>query len=61
MIKKEYYKACDLFILSQPKKIKEEYLNEYGYNISSNRKKVTDHFKDFSYTNQNNVKIKSKR
>ena len=61
MIKKEYYKACDLFINEHPKRLKEEYLNEYGYNISSNRKNPVDHFKEFSYTNQNNVKRKPKR
>lgn len=61
MIKKEYYKACDLFIENAREKKKNEYFNEYGYNISSNRKKPIDHFKMFSYTNQNNVKIKPKR
>ena len=61
MIKKEYYKACDLFIEPHYKRIKEEYLNEYGYNFYSNRKKTTNHFKEFCYTNQNNVKIKPKQ
>ena len=61
MIKKEYYKACDLFITNQSEKQKNEFFNEYGYNIYSNRKKTTDHFKAFAYTNQNNVKNKPKR
>lgn len=61
MIKKEYYKACDLFITSPLEKRKSEYFNEYGYNIGSSRKKVQNHFYNFSHTNQNNVKIKPKR
>ena len=42
-------------------KRKEEYFDEYGYNLSSSRKKQIDHFKQFSYTNQNNIKRKPKR
>ena len=61
MIKKEYYKACDLFITSPLERKKSEYFNEYGYNIASNRKNVQNHFFKFSHTNQNNVKIKPKR
>lgn len=60
MIGKDY-KACELFIESSLEKRKNEYFNEYGYNIYSNRKKGVDHFKNYSYTNQNNVKIKPKR
>jgi len=61
MIKKEYYKSCDLFMENIKDRRKDEFFNEYGYNIYSNRKKPIDHFKAFSYTNQNNVKTKPKR
>ena len=61
MIKKEYYKACDLFLENTYERRKNEYFNDYGYNIYSNRKKSENHFKMFSKTNQNNVKIKPKR
>ena len=61
MIKKEYYKSCDIFLENPTERKKSEYFNEYGYNISANRKKPADHFKIFSYTNQNNVKTKPKR
>lgn len=61
MIKKEYYKACDLFIENALEQRKKEFFNEYGYNIYSNRKKPIDHYKEFSHTNQNNVKTKPKR
>ena len=39
MIKKEYYKACDLFIENVREKRKSEYFNEFGYNIYSSRRK----------------------
>ena len=61
MINKEKEKMCDIFLEKPLEKIKKEYFNEYGYNISSGQKKISDHFKEFSYTNQNNVKIKPKR
>ena len=61
MIKKEYYKACDLFITNQSEKQKNEFFNEYGYNIYSNRKNKVDHFKEYSYTNQNNTQSNKKK
>ena len=61
MIKKEYYKASDIFINNIIERRKKEFFNEYGYNIYSNRRKPIDHFKAFSFTNQNNVKTKPKR
>ncbi|MBE6155403.1 MAG: hypothetical protein E7164_01450 [Firmicutes bacterium] len=61
MIRKEYYKACDIFIENIQEKRKNEFFNEYGYNLFANRRKPVDHFKMFSYTNQNNVKKKPKR
>ena len=60
-MKKRYYKACDLFIINNYQKIKEEYFNDYGYNLFANRKKEDSHYKDFCYTNQNNPKEKPKR
>ena len=61
MIKKKYYKACDLFIVDNYQRIKEEYFNDYGYNIGSNRKNNDSHYKDFCFTKQNNIKEKPKR
>lgn len=60
MIKKEYYKSCDLFLTNERQKIKTEYLNEYGYNIMPNRNSFS-HFETYSKTNQNNIKRKPKR
>ena len=60
MIKKEYYKACDMFITDERSKIKNEYLNEYGYIISPN-KECLSHFDAYCKTNQNNIKRKPKR
>ena len=61
MIKKKYYKACDLFIVNSFQKLKEEYFNDYGYNLLASRKTNDSHYKDFCYTNQNNLKEKPKR
>lgn len=61
MIKKKYYKSCDIFIVDSYQKLKNEYLNDYGYNLSSNRKNSGDHYKEFCYTNQNISKGKPKR
>ena len=57
---KDYYKGADIFIENKLRKIKEEFLNDYGYNINLNNKKEC-HFKKYCFTNQNNVKIKPKR
>jgi hypothetical protein len=61
MIKKKYYRACDLFIVDGYQKIKEEFLNDYGYNLSANPRNTESHYKDFCYTKQNNLKGKPKR
>jgi hypothetical protein len=37
-----YYKACDFEKMSPLDKKRYEYLNEYGYNIDSNSKRVLD-------------------
>lgn len=60
MIKKEYYKSCDIFITDERQKIKNEYLNEYGYNIMPNQNR-NSHFEAYCKTNQNNIKRKPKR
>ena len=61
MIRKEYYKSCDLFITEERQKRKTEYLNEYGYNIMPNINENKSHFDAYAKTNQNNVKRKPKR
>ena len=61
MIKKEYYKACDLFITSTLQRRRYEFFNEYGYNLNSNRKNQTNHFKEFSTTQNNNCQNKAKK
>ena len=61
MIKKKYYKACDLFIIDNYQKIKEEFFNDYGYNISAGPRQTESHYKSFCVTNQNNIKEKQKR
>lgn len=61
MIKKEYYKACDLSLNSIYEKRKKEFFNEYGYNLSSSRLNDASHYNSYSKTNQNNVKRKPKK
>ena len=61
MIKKEFYKACDLFLISPLDKRKQEFFNEYGYNLNANRKNNGNHFKNFSFTNNNNCQNKAKK
>lgn len=61
MIKKEYYKACDLFLTSSLDRKKKEYFNEFGYNLSRSNKNV-NHYKNFCFTNQNNLQnVKDKK
>lgn len=60
MIRKEYYKSCDLFITNEREKIKKELTNEYGYNISPNIDR-SFHYEAYAKTNQNNLKRKPKR
>lgn len=55
MIKKEYCKACDLFLTSSLDRKKKEYFNEYGYNLSRNNE--VNHFKEYSFTNYNNINL----
>ncbi len=61
MIKKEFYKACDLFITSVREKRRWEFFNDYGYNLNSNRKTPVNHFKEFSFTSNNNCQNKAKK
>ena len=61
MMKKEYYKACDLFMTSFLQRRKCEFFNEYGYNLNSNRKSRINHFKEFSSTHNNNCQNKAKK
>ena len=61
MIKKEFYKACDLFITSPLERRRLEYFNEYGYNLNSNRKNPINHFKNFCFTSNNNCQNKAKK
>ena len=60
MIKKEYYKSCDLFLTSSLDRKKKEYFNEYGYNLSHSQKEV-NHYKEFCFTNQSNCQNKAKK
>ena len=57
MIRKEDIKLTDLDF----EKKKEEYFNEYGYNLSFNKEKEESHFKDYAYTNQKVIKKKPKQ
>ncbi len=38
-----YYKSCDLEKMSSLDKKRYEFLNEFGYNIDSNKKRVDDY------------------
>lgn len=38
-----YYKTCDLEKMSSLDKKRYELLNEYGYNIDSNKKRIDDY------------------
>ena len=38
-----YYKACDIEKMSSLDKKRYEYLNEFGYNIDCNKKRVIDY------------------
>ena len=37
-----FYKSCDLDKMSSLEKKRYEYLNEFGYNIDSNKRRVVD-------------------
>ena len=38
-----YYKTCDLENMSSLDKKRYEYLNEFGYNIDCNKKRIVDY------------------
>ena len=53
-----YYKGYDVDNNNRLERLKMEYSNPYEYNLDSNERRVKNHDKLVTYTNQNYVKNK---
>ncbi len=53
-----YYKGYDVDNNNRLERLKMEYSNPYEYNLDSNERRVKNHDKLVTYTNQNDVKNK---
>lgn len=49
-----YYKGFDITDFNKKEKLVNEYFNPYGYNISSNKKRIIDYNFKSTHTNQDN-------
>ena len=56
MYKDYYYKTYDITNTNRLEKYMMEYQNPYGYNLESNSRRVIDHNKRVSRTNQDMIK-----